>query len=816
MWDPDSAVKQLSAATIENAVAVLIIVGLLTIVFAGGIPQVEQEAGTDQFTEEVPAMEAMEEIEDEFDGAVGDDETTAQLYVQRDNVASRPALLELLETQQQLENDGGLRISDTQSHADLIATELEPTAETPADRKRAIERATDRELSSAIEAVGDEDGFTGQLSEDYNPTAQSASTALVTVEYDVPESIQTSQLETLQLESSAVVDDVAGNSVGENAFLFGEGILQSEITALLSDTAIVVFPAALGLILLFLLVAYRDPIDLAIGLSGLLLTMTWTFGFMGYAGIPFSDAIVSVFPLLLAVGIDFGIHSINRYREARLREETVDQAMDESMNQLGTAFLIVTLTTVCSFAANLTSQLGSIRDFGAVAAVGMIFTFLIFGMYLPAAKVTVERLRGRFRIPAFGTSPILTEDSRLARGLGGGVSIARLAPVAFVVIIVISAGVAGVYGSGVDTEFSEEAFFPDEEWIDRYEQLPEPFAPTTYTFLDTIDILEDDFGESVGGGVTIYIDQPVRADDSLEQLERLSRNPPDSFEESTAGRAETESILTVIDRQRAADKEFDRLVERRDRLGTGVPDRDLETVYDELEAADGPAAEQYLSANRESTRVEFAVDPDAETPDVVEDAQFVADRTPLSAVATGDQIVQQQVINATLDSALRSLIVAFLLTTVVLVGSYWLLEGRASYGLINLVPVVVTVGMLLASMRLLEIPLTPINAPILSVSIGLGVDYTVHFVHRFVDEYKTLETFDALAATVAGTGGALTGSMITTVTGIGVLAIALIPLIQEFGILIALGVGYAYLASLVVTPSVIILWERLTGGVPKP
>jgi len=816
MWDPDSAVKQLSAATIENAVAVLIIVGLLTIVFAGGIPQVEQEAGTDQFTEEVPAMEAMEEIEDEFDGAVGDDETTAQLYVQRDNVASRPALLELLETQQQLENDGGLRISDTQSHADLIATELEPTAETPADRKRAIERATDRELSSAIEAVGDEDGFTGQLSEDYNPTAQSASTALVTVEYDVPESIQTSQLETLQLESSAVVDDVAGNSVGENAFLFGEGILQSEITALLSDTAIVVFPAALGLILLFLLVAYRDPIDLAIGLSGLLLTMTWTFGFMGYAGIPFSDAIVSVFPLLLAVGIDFGIHSINRYREARLREETVDQAMDESMNQLGTAFLIVTLTTVCSFAANLTSQLGSIRDFGAVAAVGMIFTFLIFGMYLPAAKVTVERLRGRFRIPAFGTSPILTEDSRLARGLGGGVSIARLAPVAFVVIIVISAGVAGVYGSGVDTEFSEEAFFPDEEWIDRYEQLPEPFAPTTYTFLDTIDILEDDFGESVGGGVTIYIDQPVRADDSLEQLERLSRNPPDSFEESTAGRAETESILTVIDRQRAADEEFDRLVERRDRLGTGVPDRDLETVYDELEAADGPAAEQYLSANRESTRVEFAVDPDAETPDVVEDAQFVADRTPLSAVATGDQIVQQQVINATLDSALRSLIVAFLLTTVVLVGSYWLLEGRASYGLINLVPVVVTVGMLLASMRLLEIPLTPINAPILSVSIGLGVDYTVHFVHRFVDEYKTLETFDALAATVAGTGGALTGSMITTVTGIGVLAIALIPLIQEFGILIALGVGYAYLASLVVTPSVIILWERLTGGVPKP
>ena len=815
MWDPDRAVKRLSAATLENAVPILVVVVLLTVVFVGGIAQVGQEAGTDQFTEEVPAMEAMEEIEDEFAGAVGDDETTAQLYVQRDNVVSRPALVSLLETQQRLEDDGGLRISDTQSHADLIATELDPTAETPADRKRAIERATDRELSTAIESVDDGDEFGSQLSEDYNPTAQSASTALVAVEYDVPESVQTSQLETLQIESAAVIDDVPGNSIGENTFLFGEGVLQNEITALLSDTAIVVFPAALGLILLFLLVAYRDPIDLALGLSALLLTMIWTFGFMGYAGIPFSDAIVSVFPLLLAVGIDFGIHSINRYREARLGEATVDEAMAESMNQLGTAFLIVTITTVCSFAANLTSQLGSIQDFGTVAAVGMIFTFVIFGVYLPAAKVTVDRLRGQLPIPAFGTSPILTEDSRLARGLGGGVSIARLAPVGFVILVVLSAGVAGAYGSGVDTEFSEEAFFPDEEWIDRYEQLPEPFAPTTYTFLDTIAILEDDFGQSVGGGVTIYIDQPVRADDSLEQLDRLSRNPPDSFEQSTAGEAETESILTVIDRQRAADEEFDRLVDRHDRLGTGVPDRDIETVYDELDAAAGAETEQYLSANRESTRVEFAVDPDADTPAVVEDAQFVADRTPLSAVATGDQIVQQEVINATLDSALRSLIVAFLLTTVVLVGSYWLLEGRASYGLINLVPVVVTVGMLLASMRLLGIPLTPINAPILSVSIGLGVDYTVHFVHRFVDEYETRETFDALAATVAGTGGALTGSMITTVSGIGVLAIALIPLIQEFGILIALGVGYAYLASLVVTPSVIIVWERLTGRISR-
>ena len=817
MWDPNRAIDRLADGTVDHARAVLVAVALFSVVFAGGLGLVDQEAGTDQFTEEVPAMDAMERIDEEFAGSVGDSDTSAQLFIEADNVVARPTLIRILETQERLQDDGTLRIGETTSHADRIATQLDPDAETPADRIRAIETATDPELATAIDAVDEGATFDEQVSTDYNPTSQWASTALISVEYDVPDSVTTSRLQTLQADSAATIEQVEGNAVGDNTYLFGEGILQSEITALLTDTAIVVFPAALGLILLFLLIAYRDPVDLLLGLSALLLTLVWTFGFMGYAGIPFSDSIVSVFPLLLAVGIDFGIHAINRYREARLDESSVEAAMAGSMRQLGTAFLIVTATTVCSFAANLTSPLGALREFGIVAAVGMIFTFVLFVVYLPAAKVTADRLRERVRFPAFGTTPIISEGSRLARGLAGGVVVARRLPVVFVVLVLCTTAVAGAYGSGVDTEFSEEAFFPSETWIDRYEQLPEPFAPSQYTFIETVDILEDEFDEPTGGGVTLYIDQPVRRDDSLERIDRLSRNPPDSFAETAAGQAETESILTVIERQREADPEFDRLVTQHDRLGTGVPDRDIEDVYDALEESErSTAADRYLSDNRESARVDIAVDPEADTPTVVADAQQVADRTPLSAVATGDRVVQQQVIDATLDSAIRGLVVAFVLTTVVLVGSYRLLEGRTVYGLLNLVPVLVTVGLLLASMRLLGIPLTPINAPILSISIGLGVDYTVHFVHRFVDEYDDRETLAALSATVAGAGGALTGSMITTVSGIGVLAISLIPLIQEFGILIALGIAYAYLSSLVVTPSVIVVWERFGSRLSVP
>jgi predicted RND superfamily exporter protein len=129
----------------------------------------------------------------------------------------------------------------------------------------------------------------------------------------------------------------------------------------------------------------------------------------------------------------------------------------------------------------------------------------------------------------------------------------------------------------------------------------------------------------------------------------------------------------------------------------------------------------------------------------------------------------------------------------------------------------VTVSVLAGSILFFGTVFNAFTATILAITIGLGVDYSVHVTHRFADEYDEQPTVEAaLLRTVRGTGGALTGSMFTTVFGIGVLVLAVFPAIGNFGLLTALSVALSYLASLIVLPSVLVLWarydQRVNGG----
>ncbi|MFB6125058.1 MAG: RND family transporter [Halanaeroarchaeum sp.] len=817
MVDYEQAVVRVSRHIANHPGRVIATFLVITLVMAAGLGSVSTETGTQQFSEGTPSENALSEVNRKFTDPFAADQGSTQVIQVSQNVLSKQSLLRMLRAQKRVTDRPGLRVASTRSAAQQIAQTIDPSATTIEAQIRTVEHATPGEIDAAVRRAARQPGFSGTLSHDFNAKSASASSTIAIFTHDVPAGLSTgagtsgsSPLQSIQVQTEHVVQ------AGQGEFkVFGSGIISQEFASVIFDSLIIVIPAAVLLIVLFLVYAYRDPIDLIIGLLSLVMAIVWTMGFMGLAGIPFTQMLTAVPPLLLAVGIDFGIHSVNRYREERVKGEAIVPSMRETVEQLFVAFFIVTGTTVIGFAANMTSSLGPIRDFGVIAAIGIVFTFLIFGIFLPALKLEVDRLRDRFGVPQWGQRPIGQEGTLLGRALSGGVVVARKAPEIFLVLVLLLTVTSAAYGAGVSTSFSEEDFLPPEHTPAYLNELPEPFKPNEYTVTGTLNFLEDKFQTNARSSVTIYVTGDLRADYALESIAHASHDPPDSFVED-GRQAQLTSIIDVIQQYEAQDPQFAALVARNDANGDGIPDDNLETIYDRLLASPyGDRAEQYITPDYRAAQVTYDVKSSASQSQAAADARVLADRYRLPAVATGQTVVFQAVSDTIFNSAIRSLAVALAATAIFLVLIYRLLEGSGTLGLVNLAPIVVTLALIIGSMRAMAIPFNALTATVLSIAIGLGTDYSVHMTHRFVDEFDGANLETALENTVLGTGGALSSSMFTTSFGIGVLVFAITPILGQFGTITALSIFFSYLTAIFMTPSAIAVWEKL-GGLALP
>jgi predicted RND superfamily exporter protein len=149
---------------------------------------------------------------------------------------------------------------------------------------------------------------------------------------------------------------------------------------------------------------------------------------------------------------------------------------------------------------------------------------------------------------------------------------------------------------------------------------------------------------------------------------------------------------------------------------------------------------------------------------------------------------------------------AFLMVT------YRITEGSATLGAVTLLPVVLSVSWILGTMYLVDIPFNILTGMITSLTVGLGVAYSIHLSERYNQELeRTGSVWTAMERAVTGTGGALLGSAATTVGGFGTLAFAILPPLQQFGIITGLTIIYAFLASVLVLPSLLVVWTRYFG-----
>ncbi|MGB9985867.1 efflux RND transporter permease subunit [Salarchaeum japonicum] len=621
------------------------------------------------------------------------------------------------------------------------------------------------------------------------------------------------------VETQTVIQDLAtSRSDGNTYMVFGGGIIADEITQSMTDSVLIVGPLALIFVLLTLIIAYRDLLDIVLGLLGIAAVLVWTFGFMGWANISFNQIFIAVPVLLIGLSIDYAIHIFMRHREEREAvEEGPRGSMRVALAGVGIALVWVTATTVIGFLSNLVSPLPPIQNFGIVSSVGITAALLVFGVLIPAVKVELDEFlesRGYDRKKrAFGTG-----GGRLGKALTLGSTAAKKSPwLVILFAVLLSAG--GAYGATqVDTSFSQTDFIAEDPpaWM---QDLPEPFKPHDYTAKKNLQYVNDNFLRQ-DSQAQILIEDGVTSDTALERLHDAQKAAAEKNVTVTlsGGDAAIQSPLTVMEEVAAQNETFNETYTAADTDGNGVPDRNVAAVYDALFAVAPNQAQGVIAQegdNYAALRMVVSVSGGASNADITEQMRAVAeivDGNGLTATATGQSITFKIIQDQLLETVIESLIVTLVAIVVFLMAAYRLTEGSATLGLVTLLPVVFSVAWILGTMYLAGIPFNVLTGMITSLTVGLGVAYSIHLSERYNQELERREdAFEALRVALKGTGGALLGSAATTVGGFGVLVFAVLPPLQQFGIITGMTIIYAFLAAVLVLPSLLVVWTRYTN-----
>jgi hydrophobe/amphiphile efflux-3 (HAE3) family protein len=496
--------------------------------------------------------------------------------------------------------------------------------------------------------------------------------------------------------------------------------------------------------------------------------VVWAFGLNGYAGIPLTLVTIAALPVLLGVGIDYAIQL-----HARIEEEVIidrsSHPIQEAARQLGGPMLVVTVNAVLAFVAIQFAQTPMIRQFGLLLAVGIV-AICISSIVNPLAVLGMREYR----------SPTKARDYRegaLARFV---VAIGRLPAALAPVLFVLS---AGLFVGGVVLEDRLEIQTDPIRWVNQDSQV-----------IEDITELEDQVGGSSELGVYVLSedDESLFTDEAVAFADELTRSTLEANPDKLlvgSGIVGTVADLTAVPGAAAVSPTAE--------VVKAAWDVAPEDVKVSTASADGRAFNIIFFTGEGSLEARAPI-IDALRDDVDEPAGIRATPSGLAVVGVGllDNLESGRIL-------LTYLAIGFVFI--------WLTIAFRSVvrSALAMVPVLIAVGTTSLLTYLLGFTLSPMTAVGGPLVVAACTEFTTLILYRYLEERRRgMEPHEALDAAGARTGRAFVVSALTTMAGVAVIATSSLPLLRDFGLVVAVNITVALAAALVVLPPLIVWADR--------
>ncbi|MFB6159099.1 MAG: MMPL family transporter [Candidatus Nanohalobium sp.] len=175
----------------------------------------------------------------------------------------------------------------------------------------------------------------------------------------------------------------------------------------------------------------------------------------------------------------------------------------------------------------------------------------------------------------------------------------------------------------------------------------------------------------------------------------------------------------------------------------------------------------------------------------------------VEAHVTGLPAIRTSLSSIIISSSAKIIGVASILILMLLTGVRGIFYGPATF-----VPLFMGLVWTLGAMGWLGLPLTIVTVALASMLLGLGVEYGSFIAERIVEEAEESDIENAVMKTMPNTGEAVLGSSTTDLIGFLALLMASISFIQDLGLTLALGEALTLTGAIVLTPALIIKYER--------
>lgn len=590
-----------------------------------------------------------------------------------------------------------------------------------------------------------------------------------------------------------------------------------------------IFPLAIVLVALGLFVFHSDVLQTGswrplqgfkvVVIAGLptLCSVFWTLGIMGYTGYEVTMTVIIVGPILLALGVSYGLHITNRYAE---ETGTKDEKIRQSLASTGRAVFLSAVTTVIGFISLTFTPMKPIETVGIALSGGIVVVYFLTMTMVPNLTLLLD-----LRKPKHPPLPVFEKVVQVPIKWSKGVI------AVFMVMIFIS----GFWGQG-----------NVEENIDLLGMAPEDEASVV-----TMKQYSQDFNAGQVG--MILIEGDISGDADPTEGEPVAK---------LLGLSALEDKLNTIEQTNAVSIVF---LMKSVGLGANVSGTPLwnltdnplvpEDLRDALEPylnrqynedvtfweiltaprangtenvrAEGFLLDVFYSSLTDETRGLFISD-DYSRNLIYVDMPFVPVAETSEAVAQVNEYTARDYEGDIYAGDLTGVAATAIAVNELIVGSQWSSLGFAvaltlmtlaivfkdiRFSIWTTAPVIATVALQWLVMWQMDVSLSLVTVMIGSILVGVGVDFSIHIANRIRELGGGIE---AIRTSTVSTGMSLFEA--ATVTTLGMITAYQIPIpeIKPFITVIIILLWIAAASALILLPAIFVLLEELgigsTGG----